>query len=77
MQLGSVRQQPNEVLSYTVDYTEAGEHEAAIYDGGRLEPGMGFTGPAIVEDPGDTIVVMPGMPCCVDAYGNIHIQTGA
>ena len=23
MQLGSVRQQPNEVLSYTVDYTEA------------------------------------------------------
>jgi len=61
----------------TVDYTEAGEHEAAIYDGGRLEPGMGFTGPAIVEDPGDTIVVMPGMPCHVDAYGNIHIQTGA
>jgi N-methylhydantoinase A len=60
-----------------VDYTEAGEHEAAIYDGGRLKPGMRFTGPAIVEDPGDTIVVMPGMPCHVDAYGNIHIQTGA
>jgi N-methylhydantoinase A len=60
-----------------VDYTEAGEHEAAIYDGGLLEPGMGFRGPAIVEDPGDTIVVMPGMQCHVDDYGNIHIQTGA
>jgi len=60
----------------TVDYTEAGEHEAAIYDGGLLEPGMRFRGPAIVEDPGDTIVVMPGMPCYVDDYGNIHIETG-
>jgi len=60
-----------------VDYTEAGEHKAAIYDGGLLEPGMRFAGPAIVEDPGDTIVVMPGMQCQVDAYGNIHIQTGA
>jgi N-methylhydantoinase A len=60
-----------------VDYTEAGEHEATIYDGGLLEPGMGFTGPAIVEDPGDTIVVMPGMQCRVDDYGNVHIQTGA
>jgi N-methylhydantoinase A len=59
-----------------VDYTEAGEHETAIYDGGLLEPGMRFTGPAIVEDPGDTIVVMPAMPCHVDDYGNIHIETG-
>jgi N-methylhydantoinase A len=59
-----------------VDYTEAGEHEAAIYDGSLLEPGMHFTGPAIVEDPGDTIVVMPGMQCHVDAYGNVHIKTG-
>jgi N-methylhydantoinase A len=58
-----------------VDYTDAGEQEAAIYDGSLLEPGMRFTGPAIVEDPGDTIVVMPGMPCHVDEYGNIHIQT--
>jgi N-methylhydantoinase A len=60
----------------TVDYTEAGEHEAAIYDGGLLEPGMEFRGPAIVEDPGDTIVIMPDMGCHVDPYGNIHIQTG-
>lgn len=58
-----------------VDYIEAGIHQAVIYNGDLLEPGMNFTGPAIVEEAGDTIVVMPGMPCHVDEYGNIHIQT--
>jgi len=57
-----------------VDYTEAGVHEATIYDGDILEPGMKFTGPAIVEESGSTTVVMPGMPCSVDEYGNLHIQ---
>ena len=60
----------------TVDFTEAGEHETVIYDGSLLEPGMRFTGPAVIEESGDTIVVMPGMPCHVDEYGNIHIRTG-
>jgi len=40
----------------------------------RLEPGMRFTGPAIVEDPGMTVVVHPGNPVSVDAYGNLHIE---
>ncbi len=59
-----------------VDYTEAGEHEAVVYDGELLEPGMSFSGPAIIEDPGDTIVILPGMSCSIDPYGNVHIQTG-
>ncbi len=59
-----------------VDYVEAGIHRAAIYNGALLEPGMNFVGPAIVEEAGDTIVVLPDMPCHVDEYGNIHIQTG-
>jgi N-methylhydantoinase A len=59
-----------------VDFTEEGEHETVIYDGGLLEPGMEFTGPAIVEDPGDTIVVFPGLPCQIDPYGNVHIEMG-
>ncbi len=59
-----------------VDFTEGGEHETIIYDGELLEPGMKFTGPAIVEDPGDTIVVLPGLPCHVDPYGNVHIEMG-
>ena len=58
-----------------VDYALEGIHRAAIYDADRLEPGMGFSGPAIVEDPGMTIVVHPGNPVSVDDYGNVHIGT--
>ncbi len=56
-----------------VDYALEGVHEADIYDGGKLEPGMTFSGPAIVEDPGTTVVIHPGNKARVDGYGNIHI----
>jgi N-methylhydantoinase A len=59
-----------------VDFTESGVHESAVYNGDLLEPGMAFTGPAIIEDPGDTIVVMPGVECSVDTYGNVIMVTG-
>ena len=59
-----------------VDYALEGVHTAAVYDADRLEPGMRFAGPAIVEDPGMTIVVHPGNPVSVDDYGNVHIETG-
>ena len=57
-----------------VDYALEGIHEAAIYDGERLEPGMAFDGPAIVEDPGTTVVVHPGNRARVDDFGNIRIH---
>ncbi len=57
----------------TVDYAEAGRHEADIYDAERLEPGMRFGGPAVIEDPGTTVVVHPGNRVGIDPYGNIHI----
>ncbi len=57
----------------SVDYALEGRHEAAIYDGDRLEPGMAFSGPAIVEDAGTTVVIHPGNTARVDGYGNIHI----
>lgn len=60
-----------------VDYALEGIHEAAIYDGTKLEPGMSFEGPAIVEDPGTTVVVHPGNRVEVDGYGNIHIHLTA
>ena len=59
-----------------VDYAMEGEHESVIYDGPSLKPGMEFTGPAIVEDPGTTIVVNPRSSARVDAYGNVHIEFG-
>ena len=60
-----------------VDYALEGIHRAAIYDGGKLEPGMTFAGPAIVEDSGTTVVVHPGNRVEVDGYGNIHIHITA
>lgn len=57
-----------------VDYALEGVHKAAIYDGTKLEPGMSFTGPAIVEDPGTTVVIHPGNRVEIDGYGNIHIH---
>ena len=59
-----------------VDYALEGVHEARIYDGRRLEPGMELDGPAIVEDPGTTVVVHPGNTLSVDGFGNQHVSLG-
>ncbi len=56
-----------------VDYALEGVHEASIYDGDVLKPGMAFTGPAIIEDSGSTVVIHPGNQVSVDAFSNIHI----
>ena len=58
-----------------VDFTEDGIHDTIIYNGDLLEPGMSFSGPAIVEESGTTVVVWPGMSCRVDEYGNILMDT--
>ena len=60
-----------------VDYALEGVHLSAIYDGTKLEPGMTFSGPAIIEDPGTTVVVHPGNRVEVDGFGNIHIHIKA
>ena len=59
-----------------VDYALEGKHQADIYDGEKLAPGMEFTGPAIIEDPGTTIVIHPGNRVEIDAYRNTHIHIG-
>ncbi|GAK71976.1 hydantoin utilization protein A [Agrobacterium rubi TR3 = NBRC 13261] len=58
----------------SVDYATEGAHDATIYDATKLEPGMRFHGPAIIEDPGMTIVVHPGNAVFVDDFGNTHID---
>ncbi len=57
-----------------VDYALEGIHEATIYDGDALKPGMAFKGPAIIEDSGSTVVVHPKNHVSIDAYSNIHIM---
>jgi N-methylhydantoinase A len=56
-----------------VDYALEGQHEAEIYDGSKLQPGMKFVGPAIVEDTGTTVVIHPGNQVAIDGFSNIHI----
>ncbi|WP_180898958.1 hydantoinase/oxoprolinase family protein [Martelella soudanensis] len=58
-----------------VDYATEGRHEATIYDSTKFEPGMEFSGPAVIEDPGTTIVVHPGNRVFIDDFGNTHIET--
>ena len=57
-----------------VDYATAGIHEAEVYTGELLEPGMSFAGPAIIESKGSTVVVHPGNQLSVDEYGNVIIS---
>jgi N-methylhydantoinase A len=66
--LGEARKAPR-----AVDFATGGVHEAQVYVGELLEPGMRFGGPAIVESKGSTIVVHPGSTAAVDRYGNVII----
>lgn len=56
-----------------VNYALEGKHDAVIYDGDRLQPGMSFEGPAIVEDAGTTVVIHPGNTVRMDEFRNLHI----
>jgi N-methylhydantoinase A len=58
-----------------VDYLEDGIHQATLYDGHALAPGMRFVGPAIIEEAEATVVIPPDLPCHVDEYGNYQILT--
>jgi N-methylhydantoinase A len=57
-----------------VDYATEGVHDADVYDGDLLEPGMSFDGPAIVETKGTTVVVHPGNSVRADDYGNLIVD---
>ncbi|MEX3010143.1 hypothetical protein [Hoeflea sp. TYP-13] len=74
--LGDADASPAEKGRRVVDFALEGEHESVIFDGPSLKPGMEFAGPAIVEDPGTTIVINPRSSARVDAYGNVHIELG-
>jgi N-methylhydantoinase A len=60
----------------TVDFAPEGRHEADVYVGELLEPGMALDGPAIVESRGSTVVAYPGNRVRIDDYGNLVITTG-
>jgi len=56
-------------------FAEAGDAlRTPVYSRDRLVPGNVLQGPAIVEQMDTTTVVLPGMHCCVDAWGNLVLQ---
>ena len=52
---------------------DAGWLETAIYDGESLADGHVLAGPAIVEQPGTSVVIPPGADARVDALRNLII----
>ena len=57
-------------------YLEGGFVDADIYERDRLLCGNVITGPAIVEEPFHTAVVMPGQTLELDRFGNLIIHSG-
>ena len=57
-----------------VDFDQHGIHDAQIYNGLLLEPGMEFYGPAIIQEPSVTCVIPPPHRVSIDKFGNYHIH---
>ncbi|HCH31798.1 MAG TPA: 5-oxoprolinase [Oceanospirillaceae bacterium] len=57
-----------------VDFALEGKHQAILYNGEKLLPGMRFAGPAIVEDSGTTTVIHPNNKVFVDGFNHLHIE---
>jgi len=56
-----------------VDFYSKSQQEATIYDREKLQPGMKFSGPAIIEESTTTTVVLPDNRVEVDDFGGLHI----
>jgi len=57
-------------------YLDGNLVDTRIYERDKLTCGNSITGPAIIEEPFHTTVVMPGQTLLVDKLGNLIIQTG-
>ncbi len=55
-------------------FHRGGWHEAAIHDRDALGTGAVLPGPAVVEQPETTTVILPGWTGSVDAQGNLVIE---
>ena len=58
----------------TVDFDHHGIHEATIFDGMRLEPGMIIAGPAVIQESAVTLPLPPDTFARIDRFGNYHVH---
>jgi N-methylhydantoinase A len=54
-----------------------GAHDTPVFERAALAAGARVNGPAIIEEPAATTVLLPGHEAAVDAYGNILITLPA
>jgi N-methylhydantoinase A len=54
----------------------AGWRSCPVYDRSTLRAGGIFVGPAVIEDRGSSITVLPGHTVSIDGYGNLMIEIG-
>ncbi|WP_040227168.1 hydantoinase/oxoprolinase family protein [Bhargavaea cecembensis] len=58
-----------------VYYEEKGWVTTNVYDRMKLQPGMAFEGPAIIEEQAAVTVIYPEQKASIDLYGNLIIET--
>lgn len=51
--------------------------EATVYDRSVLGAGAVIEGPAVIEEAATSTLVLPGMDCTVDLFGNLIVRTNA
>jgi N-methylhydantoinase A len=51
-----------------------GWHDTPVFDGELLRPGTVLEGPALVDDPTTTVLVLPGFTCDVDPHRNLVLH---
>jgi N-methylhydantoinase A len=56
--------------------TALGMTEIPVYDGQATGPGTDIAGPALIEEPTTTFLLLPGQLARVDGYGNYIVEIG-
>ncbi|MFD1427718.1 N-methylhydantoinase A [Kroppenstedtia sanguinis] len=58
-----------------VYYEQEGWVDTVVYNRAKLEPGMAFSGPAVIEEQAAVTVIYPDQKASIDEYGNLIIET--
>ncbi|MDE0059600.1 MAG: hydantoinase/oxoprolinase family protein [Defluviicoccus sp.] len=73
-EIESVAARPEPVGERTVLLPDGTDGRAVpVYRRDRLAPGASWAGPAIVDEPSSTTLILEGMTATVDAYGNMIV----
>ncbi len=75
--IGPADSAPAKRTTRTIDYAVEGVHDSDVFDADLLNPGMAFTGPAVVEGAGTSVLVHPGWHAHVDGYRNLILEQHA